>query len=76
MTNDNDNDADDGNFNDPRGEILCASFKGTPSLDLDLAFGAVDSNVSLACTPLLSPPSHLPPPLPSASSSAAAGEPF
>ena len=49
---------------------------GTPSLDLDLAFGAVDSNVDLACTHLLSPPSPLPPPVPSTPSSAAAGELF
>jgi len=35
------------------------------SLDLDLAFGAVDSNVDLARTRRLSPPSPLPPPLPS-----------
>jgi len=35
----------------------------TPSLDLDLASGAVDSNVNLDCTHLLSPPSPLPSPL-------------
>jgi len=49
---------------------------GTPSLDLDLAFGAVDSNVDLARTHLLSTPCPPPPPLPSPSSSAAAGEPL
>ena len=76
MTDDNDDDADDGNFDDTLGEILGASFRVTPSLDLDLAFGAVDSNVDLACTHLLSPPSPPPPLLPSAPSSAAAGEPF
>ena len=48
----------------------------TPSLDLDLAFGAVDSNVDLAYTRLLSLPSPLLPPLPSAPSSVPAGEPF
>jgi len=71
-----DDDADDGNFDDTLGEILGASFRVTPSLDLDLAFGAVDSNVDLACTHLLSLPSPLPPLLPSAPSSAAAGEPI
>jgi len=71
-----DDDADDGNFDDTLGEILGASFRVTPSLDLDLAFGAVDSNVDLACTHLLSPPSPPPPLLPSAPSSAAAGEPI
>jgi len=76
MPDDNDDDAHDGNFDDTLSEILGASFRVTPSLDLDLAFGAVDSNVDLACTHLLSPPSPLPPPLPSASSSAAAVEPF
>jgi len=40
MTNDNDDDADDGNFDDILGEILGASFRVTPSFDLDLAFGA------------------------------------
>jgi len=66
MTNDNDNDADDGNFDDTLGETLGASFRDMPSFDLDLAFGAVDSNVDLACTRLLSPlpPSPLPSPLP------------
>ena len=76
MTDDNDDDADNGNFDDTLGEILCAAFRDTPSLDLDPAFCAVDSNFDLACTRLLSPPSPLPPPLPSALSSAAAGEPF
>jgi len=76
MTDDTVNDADDGNFDDTLGEILGASFRVTSSLDLDLAFGTVDSNVDLACTHLLSPPSPLSPPLPSAPSSAAAGEPF
>jgi len=76
MPDDNDDDADDGNFDDTLGEILGTSFRVTPSLDLDLAFGAVDSNVDLACTHLLSPRYPLPPPLPSAPSSAAAGEPF
>ena len=46
------------------------------SPDLDLAFGTVDVNVDLACTSLLSPLSHLPPPISSPPSSAAAGEPI
>ena len=76
LTNDNDDDADDGHFDNTLGEILGASFRDMPSVDLDLACGAVDSNVDLACTRLLSPPSHLPPPLPSVPSYAAAEEPF
>ena len=76
MTDDNDDTADVVNFDDTLGEILGASFRVTPSLDLDLAFSAVDCNVDLACTHLLSPPSPLPPPIPSAPSSAAAGESF
>ena len=77
MIDDNNDDAEDGDFDDTLGEILVASFMATPSLDLDLALGAVDSNVDLACTRLLSPPGFpLSPPLPSAPSSAAAGEPF
>ena len=44
---DNDDNADDGDFDDTLGEILGASFMGTTSLDLDLAFGAVDSNVEM-----------------------------
>ena len=76
MTDDNDVNTADSNFDDTLGEILGASFRDTPSLDLDLAFGADDCNADLACTRLLSPPPPLPPPLPSASSSAAAGKPF
>ena len=76
MTNDNDDDANDGNFDVPLGHILGASFMAMPSLDLDLAFGAVDSKIDLACTHFLSPPCPLPPPLPSLPSSAAAREPF
>ena len=48
----------------------------TPFLDLDLSFGAVNSNVELARTHLLSPLSPLSPPLPSPPSCAAAGEPI
>jgi len=76
MTVDNDNDADVGNFDDPPSEILGASSRVAPSLDLDLAFGTVDSNVDPACTPLLSPLSSLLPRLASPPPSAAAGEPI
>jgi len=62
LLNDNDDDADDDKFDDTLGEILGASSRGTTSLDLDLAVGNVNSNVDLACTPLLSPLSPLPPP--------------
>jgi len=61
---------------DTFGEILGASSRATPPLELDLAVAAVDSNVDLACTHLLSPTSPLPPPLPNSPSSAAAREPF
>jgi len=76
MTDDNDDTADVVNFDDTLGEILGASSRVTTSLDLDLTFGAVDSNVDLACTPLLSPLSTLPPPLASPPPSAAAEEPI
>jgi len=76
MTDDSDDDADDGNFDDTLGKILGTSLRDMPSLDLDLDFGAVDSNVDLACTRLFSSPSPLRPHPPSAPSSAAAGEPF
>ena len=49
-SHDNDDNADDGDFNDNLGETFGASFMATPSLDLDFAFGAVDSNVDLART--------------------------
>jgi len=65
MSVDNDDDADDGIYDDTLSEILGASSRVAPSLDLDLALGTVDSNVDPACTPLLSspPPSPLPSPL-------------
>ena len=69
MTGDNDDDADDSDFDGNLGEILGTSSMATPSVDLDLAFGAIDSNVDLARTHLLSPPSTLPPSLPSPPSS-------
>ena len=75
MTNDNDDDADVGNFDDTLSEILGTSSRVANSPDLDLAFGAVDVNIDLACTSLLSPLSHLPP-TSSPPSSAAAGEPI
>ena len=69
-------DGDDGNFDDTLSEILGTSSRVATSPDLDLAFGAVDVNVDRACTSLLSPLSHLPPPTSSPPSSAAAGEPI
>jgi len=60
MTVDNHDDADNGIHDDTLSEILGASSRVASSLDLDLAFGTVGSNVDPACTPLLSPPSpHL-----------------
>jgi len=76
MTDDNDDDAYDGDFDVPFREILGTSFMGTHSLDLDLTFSAVDSNVDLALTHPLSPPSPFPPPFASPPSSTNAGEPF
>jgi len=76
MTDDNNDDVDDGNFDDTLSEILGTSFRVATSPDLDLAFGAVDVNVDLACTSLLSPLSYLPPPTSSPPFSAAAGEPI
>ena len=76
MTHVNDDDADDGILDDALCEILGASSRAAPSLDLDLAFGAVDVTVDLACTLLLSPLSPLPPPLASPPPSAAAREPI
>ena len=65
MTHVNDDDAGDVIFDDTLGEILGASSRVATSLDLDLAFGAVDSNVhSLAPHfSLHSPPFPLPSPL-------------
>ena len=53
--NDNDDDANDGDFPDTLGEILSAPFMATPALDLDLAFDAADSNVNFYRT-LFFPP--------------------
>jgi len=75
MTDDNDDDPDNGDFDGNLREILGESSMGTSFLDLDLTFGAIDSNINLVCTHLLSPPFPLPPPLSSPPSSAAAGEP-
>ena len=63
MTDDNNDDGDDGNFDDTLSEILGTSSRVLTSPNLDLAFGAVDVNVDRACSSLLSPLSHLPPPL-------------
>jgi len=76
MTDDNDDDADVGNLDDTLSEILGASSRVATSLNLDLAFGAVDGNDDLACTSLLSPTPPLPPPIASPPPSAAAGEPI
>jgi len=65
MTHVNDDDADDGIFDDTLCEILGASSRMASSLDLDLAFGAVDAtSTSLALHfSFHSPPSPLPSPL-------------
>jgi hypothetical protein len=76
MFNVNDDDADDCIFDDTLCKILGASSRVATSLDLDLAFGAVDVNDDLDCTSLLSPLSPLPPPTASPPSPAAAGEPI
>jgi len=76
MTDDNNNNANVGNLDDTLSEILSASSKVTTSLNLDLAFDAVDVNDNLACTSPFSPLSTLPPDTTSPPSSAAAGEPI
>jgi len=76
MTHVNDDDANDGISDDTLCEILGVSSRVATSLDLDLAFGAVDVNVDLACTSLLSPFSPLHPPITSPPPSAAVGEPI
>jgi len=53
MTDDTDDDADNSDFDGNLGAILGALSMATHSLDLDLAFGAVDSNVDLARTHLI-----------------------
>ena len=62
-TDDNNDDADVGNFDDTLSEILGVSSRVATSLDLDLAFGAVDVNDDLAYASLLSPLYPLPPPI-------------
>ena len=64
------------NFDETLSKILGPSSRVATSPVLDLAFGTVDVNVDLACTSLLSPLSHLPPPISSPPSSATAGEPI
>jgi len=76
ITHVNDDNANDGFFNDTLSKILGASSRVAISVDLDLACGAVDVNVDLACTSLLSPLSPLPPPITPPPPSAAAGEPI
>jgi len=63
---DNDDNANDGDYPGTLGEILGAPSMATPVLDLDLAFGVVDSNVNFDRTPLLS--LFSPPPSPPLSS--------
>jgi len=77
MTDDEiDNEANENGFNDTYGEALGASFRATSSHDLEILFGAVDFNVNLHRTPLLSLLPPLPPPLVSPPPSAAAEEPI
>ena len=76
MADDNDDDAGDGNFDKTLSEILGASSRVSTLLDLNLAFGTVDSNIDPAYIPLFSPLSPLPPNVASPPSSAAAGEPI
>ena len=54
-------------FTNVLGKILGAPCMVLSVLDLDLALGATDSNVDFDRSALLSPLSHFPPPLPSAS---------
>ena len=42
--NDNDDNANKGDFSDTLAEILGATFMASPVLDLDLAFGAADND--------------------------------
>jgi len=65
-----------GDFDGPLKEILGAAFMAASFLDLDLAFGAVDSIIDFDRTDLLPSLSPLTPPLASPPSSAAAGEPI
>jgi len=60
--NEIDDDTDEDDSDDTHGEALGASLRATPSLDLELLFGAIDSNVdhytSLSSLPPLPSP-HL-----------------
>ena len=76
MTEANDDGANVGNLYDILIDILGASSRVATPLDLDLAFSAVDVTDGLLCNSLLSPLCHLPPPIASFPSSAAAGEPI
>ena len=76
MTEDNIDDVDDDNFDVALSEILGTLPRVATSPDLDLTFGAVDVNVYLVYTSLLSPLSNLPPPTSSPPSSVAAAEPI
>jgi len=77
LDDDNDDGVDVGNFEDTLRKIPSDTFMAAPSLDLDFAFGAVDSNVDFDRTHLLSSLSPLPSSsLASPPSSTAAGEPI
>jgi len=76
MTKDNNDGANIGNLDDILSKIFGASFRVATLLNLDLVFGAVNVTDCLSCTSLLSPLSHLPPPISSPPSSAAAGQPI
>ena len=63
MTDDNNDDGDDGNFDDTLCEILGTSSRVATSPDLDLAFGTVDVNANrrhfTSLSTLPPPTSHL-----------------
>ena len=61
--NEIDYDANEDDFDDTHVEALGALFRATPSLNLNLLFGAVDSNVNLRRPALLSPLSPFPLPI-------------
>jgi len=76
MTDDNDDGTNVGNLDDILSDILGASSRVATSLDLDVAFGAVDVTDDFTCTSLLSTLSPLPPPIGSPPSSVTTGEPI
>ena len=76
MTHVNNDDTHHVIFDDTLCKILGTSARLATFLDLDLAFGAVDVNVDLACITHFSPLFPLPPHIVSPPPSAAAGEPI